>query len=116
MEGNVKRRPQVGSSQALREAVQLHQQGGLDQAERHYKVILAAQPNHFDAKHLLGLVRYQRGRNAEALDQISAALRLQPNSVTALLNLGAVLRMLGRPEEALASQDKALALKPDSAD
>lgn len=56
----MKRRPppgpkrKAGLLQALQQAVQLHQQGRLDQAEHHYKGILAAQPNHFDAKHLLG--------------------------------------------------------------
>jgi tetratricopeptide (TPR) repeat protein len=124
----VKRRPPPGPKrkagllqalhlvQALQQAVQLHQQGRLDRAERHYKGILAAQPNHFDAKHLLGVLRYQQGRNQEALDHISAALKLNPNSAAALSNFGLVLEKLGRPADALASYDKALALKPDYAE
>ena len=110
------RRTNVGSSQALQQAVQRHQQGRFDEAEQSYQAILAAQPNHFDAKHLLGVLRYQQGRNTEALDHISAALKLQPNSAVALSNLGLVLTKLGRPEEALASYDQALAIKPDYAE
>jgi len=102
--------------QALQQAVQLHQQGRLDQAEHHYKGILAAQPNHFGAKHLLGVLRYQQGRNQEALDHISAALKQNPNSAAALSNFGLVLAKLGRPADALASYDKALWLKPDYAE
>jgi tetratricopeptide (TPR) repeat protein len=107
------RRTNVESSQALQQAVQRHQQGRFDEAEESYQAILAAQPNHFDARHLLGVLRYQQGRNTEALDCISAALKLQPNSAAALSNLGLVLSRLGRPEEALASYEKALAIKPD---
>ena len=118
----MKRRPppapksKAGLLQALQQAVQLHQQGRLDQAEHHYKGILAAQPNHFGAKHLLGVLRYQQGRNQEALDHISAALKLNPNSAAALSNFGLVLAKLGRPADALASYDKALWLKPDYAE
>ncbi len=118
----MKRRPppapksKAGLLQALQQAVQLHQQGRLNQAEHHYKGILAAQPNHFGAKHLLGVLRYQQGRNQEALDHISAALKLNPNSAAALSNFGLVLAKLGRPADALASYDKALWLKPDYAE
>ena len=50
----------------LRRALPLHQAGKLDQAERLYLAILAAQADHFDALHLLGVVQYQQGRIAEA--------------------------------------------------
>ncbi len=103
----------AASWQALQQAIRVHQQGRFDQAERSYEAILKAQPNHFDAKHLLGVLRYQQGRNTEAFDYISAALKLKPDSVAALSSLGLVLRKLGRPNEALASYDKALAIEPE---
>src|SRR5207247_1482511 len=65
---------------------------------------------------LLGVVRLQQGRHAEALDKIEAALTLQPANVGALSNLAVVLGNLGRLSEALASCDKALAIRPDFAD
>jgi tetratricopeptide (TPR) repeat protein len=97
----------------LQRALQLHQAGRLGQAEHVYRTILATQANHFDALHLLGVVRHQQGRNVEALHYIGAALKLRPGSAAALNNFGLVLAKLRRPEEALASYDRALALKPD---
>ena len=103
-------------SRALQLGLQLHQRGRLDQAEPHYRVVLAAQPRNFDAMHLLGLLRFQQGRHVEALDHMSAALRLRPGAAAALSNLGLVLGALGRLEEALARFDKALKIKPDFAE
>ena len=103
-------------SQAFERAVQLHQQGKLDQVEKSYRAILATQPKHFDALHRLGILRYQQGRNSEALDYISAALKVRPTDVAALSNFGVVHATLSHPEEALASYDRALALKPNYAE
>ncbi len=100
----------------LRRALPLHQAGKLDQAERLYLAILAAQADHFDALHLLGVVQYQQGRIAEAYDSLGAALRLRPGNAAALNTFGLVQAMLRRPEQALASYDRALALKPDYAE
>ncbi len=109
--------PGAGADEAvLREAIGFHHQGDFDQAERRYKEILDKQPDHFDAKHLLGVVRLQQGRHDEAFASIGAALRTNPNSAVALSNLGLVLSKLGRPEEALASCAKALAIEPNLAD
>src|SRR5262249_1368820 len=74
----------------------------------------AAEP--LRCQNLLGVLRYQQGRNQEELDHISAALKLNPNSAAALSNFGLVLEKLGRPADALASYDKALALKPNYAE
>jgi tetratricopeptide (TPR) repeat protein len=105
----------IHKSQAFQRAVQLHQQGELDQAEKVCKAILAEQPKHFDALHCLGTLRYQQGRNSEALDYFSAALKVKPTDVAALSNFGLVHALLGQLEEALASYDRALAFKPDYA-
>ena len=48
--------------QALQLAVQHHQAGRLAEAELLYRQILAAQPNHADALHLLGVMAQQVGR------------------------------------------------------
>jgi tetratricopeptide (TPR) repeat protein len=107
---------QANPTQKLQEAVQLHQQRQFDQAALHYVAILKAQPEHFDAMHLLGVVRSQQGRHAEALDKIQAALKLNPASAEALSNLGLVLKKMNRRDEALASYDKALEIRPDFVD
>jgi predicted O-linked N-acetylglucosamine transferase (SPINDLY family) len=101
---------------AIRQAVELHLGGRLAEAEGLYKAILTANPDHFDALHLLGVIRYQRGETAEALRLITAALAIKPDSAEALVNRGNALQALSRHEEALASYDRALATKPDYAE
>jgi len=99
--------------QVLERAIGAHQQGRLGEAERLYSEILAAEPEHFDAQHLLGIVRHQQGRGTEALELIGAALKAKPDSAQALSNQGLVLYELRRYDEALASFERALALRPD---
>src|SRR5215472_9456839 len=93
----------------FQEAVRLHQQGRLDSAQRQYLRILAVQPRHFDARHLLGLVRLHQGYPADAAREIRAALDINPHFPVAWLNLAASLEHLGKPAEALASYDRAIA-------
>ena len=69
---------------ALQQAISLHQQGRLADAEQLYRQILARQPAHFDALHLLGVVRMQQGRGLEALELIEKALKVDPRSARAL--------------------------------
>jgi protein O-GlcNAc transferase len=100
-------------AEATAHAVALHQRGMLAEAERFYATILQIRPDHFDALHLLGVLRQQQGNSAEAMRLISAALKMDPQSVDALCNFGAVLNALKRHDEALAAFDRALAIKPD---
>src|SRR5258706_1840703 len=103
-------------AEAFKNAVAFHQAGRLDAAEKNYRRILGAQPDHFGSLHLLGVIAHQRGNHAEAVLQIDAALKINPNVAEALSNRGIALMELKRPDEALASYDKAIALKPDSAE
>ena len=98
------------------EAVKLHQGGHLGEAEKLYRLVLEAEPKHFDALHLLGLIALQRGNHASAIEQIDDALEIRPDVAEALNNRGIALRELKRLEDALASFDRAIALKPDHAD
>jgi tetratricopeptide (TPR) repeat protein len=97
------------------QAVQLHQKGELAAAEKLYLQILERETSHFAARHLLGVLRYQQERGAEALAFIAAALEINPGSAEAHSNCGAVLKSLGRLEESLAAYDRALALSPELA-
>ena len=100
----------------LAEAFALQQAGRLAEAEKAYNQILAAQPDHFDSLHLLGIVYHRRGDDAQALRHIDLALEINPNDILALNNRGIALRALKRFEDALASYDRALALWPDYAE
>jgi predicted TPR repeat methyltransferase len=103
------------SSALLRQAVQLHQQGRLEQAKGLYQQVLAQQARHFDALHLLGVIERQQGHPERAAELIEAALQIDPDQARAHCNLGAALQDLGRPEAALASYEHALRLDPQYA-
>jgi tetratricopeptide (TPR) repeat protein len=100
----------------LDQAVALHGQGRLAEAERLYAQILAADPNQLDARHMLGVLRAQQGRNAEALELIAPVTAAQPGNALAWANHGNVLNALGRYDPALESFDRALALQPQQAE
>uniref|UniRef100_UPI003457B40F tetratricopeptide repeat protein n=1 Tax=Polaromonas sp. 39-63-25 TaxID=1970420 RepID=UPI003457B40F len=100
----------------LAQAVALHQQGQLDQAEALYKEILRVQPQHFDALQLLATMAVQRKDPVTAMALFDQALKISPDHPSALNNRGNALRDLNRPEEALASYEHALRLQPDYAE
>jgi tetratricopeptide (TPR) repeat protein len=100
----------------LERAISRHTGGELEQAEQLYQDILKCSPDHFDALHLLGVLRHQQNRSTDALELLEAALRRLPGSADALSNRGIVLKALERYEEALASCDAALLIKPDHID
>ena len=99
--------------QAIQRAMRLQKQGKLDKAGEAYQAILADQPDHFEATHQLGVIRYQQGLYAEALHYLSEAVSLKPTDIGVLTNFAVVLQSLGQAEEAVAAYDKALAVNPD---
>ena len=108
--------PRFNLPQTMQEAVALHQQGRLREAEKLYARALKAAPEHFDALHLLGLAKAQGGQMGEAYRLMSAALKLNPKAPDAWMNLANVLHALKRDAEALDCLDKALALRPGDPD
>ena len=108
--------PRFNLPQTMQEAVALHQQGRLREAEKLYARALKAAPEHFDALHLLGLAKAQGGQMGEAYRLMSAALKLNPKAPDAWMNLANVLHALKRDAEALDCLDKALVLRPGDPD
>jgi predicted O-linked N-acetylglucosamine transferase (SPINDLY family) len=104
------------TDQQLLQAFALHQQGRLTEAGRGYRQVLEAQPEHFDALHLLGLLALQNGEPERAIEMMRRALRANPSVPAVHMNYGAALARLARHEAALASYDRALALDPGYAD
>jgi predicted O-linked N-acetylglucosamine transferase (SPINDLY family) len=100
----------------LARAIEFHQAGNLGTAQSFYGQILKLDPNHFNALHLLGVLRHQQGRNQEAHALISSAHALDPASAEALSDLGVVLQALERHEEAIAAYDRLLAIQPRHAE
>ena len=51
-------------------AIQHHQAGRLQAAEQIYRQILAVEPNHADAIHLLGVIAAQAGKHEDAVETL----------------------------------------------
>ncbi len=102
--------------EALAIALQQHQAGRLAVAEQIYRQILAADPDHADALHLLGVVAAQAGKNEAALQYIGRAIARKENVPVFHHNLGEAHRALGQLAEAVVCYRRALELKPDYAE
>src|SRR6516162_7821659 len=98
------------------QAVALFQGGLLAQAKRIARRILADQPKHAQALHLLGVALSQQGNHTEGLRFIDAALQVEGQSASIHNSRGNVLVALQRFDEAVATYDKAIALTPDYAE
>ena len=87
-------------------AVQHHQAGRLAEAEAIYRQILAVEPRHADALHLLGVIAHQVGRNDVAVEMILKAITLAPANPAFHSNLGEPYRQLGRLDDAIARSEE----------
>ncbi len=102
--------------QTLGEALALHRQGRLAEAERLYAAVLQIDNGSFDALLYLGILRTQQGKWEEAAALLSDAVKRDPVSADAHSNLGNALNETRRHDEAIASYGRAIALKPDFAE
>jgi protein O-GlcNAc transferase len=98
------------------QAVELHRQGRLGEAEALYLRILDADAGLFGPHYYLGLMRLQQGRNREACDYLGAAVKILPNELSALMNYGMALSAALRHEDALGVFERALAIEPNLAE
>ena len=94
-------------------ALQIHQEGRLDEAESLYRHILTKHPNHPETLHLLGFLIHQRGQHEEAAIWIEKAIAADPNQPLYYSNYGIVLCELDKREEAVESYRKALEVDPN---
>jgi predicted O-linked N-acetylglucosamine transferase (SPINDLY family) len=102
--------------QAIEQAVRLHQQGRLAEAERLYRELLRTRPRDVQALHMLGLLQLRQGMAQEAVQLIAAALAIDPRSAAAHSHHAMALSALNRREEALASFERSLAIRPRDAE
>ncbi len=100
----------------LNAAIALHQKGQLQQAKAGYEALLALQPQHYQALHLLGLVAAQTGNYAVAVELIGKAIELFPHNADFYVNRGNALRALKQLDAAVAHYDQAITRKPDHAE
>jgi protein O-GlcNAc transferase len=100
----------------LEKAVALHQAGSMAEAIEAYKAIIARDPNHFDATHLLGVIALQEGRLDQAQELITTALRTNPKDPSALNNLGLAYLRKGELQLACGQFERAVKLQPNLPD
>jgi tetratricopeptide (TPR) repeat protein len=103
-------------AQMFATALQNHRQRRMAEAEGLYRQVLAADPNHVDALHMLGVLAYQAGRPEAAVDLIGRAIALFGENASFHNNIGEALRYLGRLDEAIAHFAKASELDPSAAE
>ena len=107
--------PSSPINQMFQQAIGLHQQGLLREAQTIYEQIIKMQPNHFDALDLLATIAAQTKNFEKAVDLWSKAIKSNPNDAATYSNQGLALHELNRFESAIASYDQAVKLKPDFA-
>ncbi|HSS05702.1 MAG TPA: tetratricopeptide repeat protein [Rhodanobacteraceae bacterium] len=97
----------------LKESIEHHRLGRLDEAERGYREHLEGQPNDAEVLHLLGLLRHQRGASEEAEELLTRAHALAPDKAGIELTLGTLRFQAGDFDGARSHYEKALALDPN---
>ncbi|MBS4049255.1 MAG: tetratricopeptide repeat protein [Alphaproteobacteria bacterium] len=98
----------------LVQAVEAHQAGRKDEAEKLYRKILLKRPRDLLAVQNLGALLFERGDLDEAAKLLRRALSIDPRDTDVLNNLGNTLRAQGQLAEAEASFRKAIALRPNA--
>jgi predicted O-linked N-acetylglucosamine transferase (SPINDLY family) len=102
----------VTPAQAIEIALAHHRAGRLPEAEAIYRQVLEAEPENFQALHLLGAAAHQRGAHELAVSLLEKADRLAPARPEILVNLAGALRATGRTADAERGYRAALAAAP----
>ena len=100
------------SQMKLQRALTFHQAGQFSLAATLYNEILAADPYHFDALQLSGLIAYESGSFTEAESFFLKALCIRNDIASVYSNYGLVLHGLSRHAEAILNYDLALVHDP----
>lgn len=96
----------------IQEALSHHQGGRFQEARAIYEALLAENPEHAEAAHLLGIALHQQNQNREALPFLDRALELNPQNPGYHYNRGVVLQQLLLLPEAEATYRRVIALDP----
>jgi tetratricopeptide (TPR) repeat protein len=92
-----------------------HRAGRLAEAEKCYRGVLTAEPNHLHTLHLLGLLCHQAGRQDAAAELLRRAITRDGANARLFSDLGVVLKQQGHLHEAADALRQAIAIKPDLA-
>ena len=114
--GIVSNRSSLDIEDAFNVAFQYYQNGQLEMADKLYKKILAVNPNHADALHLLGIIADQVGKYDISVGLIKKAIKIRPQKAIYHYSMGNALNGQGKTGEVLACLRKAIELNPDFAE
>jgi tetratricopeptide (TPR) repeat protein len=103
------------SRQAFDVGLAHHRAGRLAEAEKCYRGVLAVEPNHLHALHLLGLLCHQAGRQDAAAELLQRAITRDGANARLFSDLGVVLKQQGHLEQAADALRQAVAINPDLA-
>ncbi len=96
-------------------AINLHREGRLAEAEQQYRAVLAVQPRHIGALTGLGQVCLRTGQLDEAIYRFEQVLGAAPQHGGAMLGLGDTLTAAGRQQEAEAVLERLVKAEPANA-
>lgn len=99
--------------QAFAQAMQFHQAGRVVEAEQLYRRVIAANPHHADAYHMLGLLAYQCGQADAGIQLLRQAIEIKPGNAAFHSNLGNMFAQLNRATDAIAACRRAIELDPN---
>jgi Tetratricopeptide repeat len=108
--------PSTAHHDLLKDALEQHRSGRLDEAAQRYRQILFSEPGHADCLHLLGMVAFQQGDAEQAVGLIRRAIEIHPAAASYYSNLGNVLQSQEKMAEAEACYRRALDIRPDQAE
>ncbi len=97
----------------LQQAIEAHRNGDIGHAEPVYRRVLAEDPDHAEALHMMGVVHLQREKAAEAEQEVRRAISVNGNNAIYFNTLGNVLSFQNRLSEALGAFESALERDPD---
>src|SRR5690349_5764092 len=101
---------------SLQIALEHHRAGRLTRAESDYRAILAADPEHADALHWLGVLLFQAGQVAESIDLLERAARERTEDAAFVHNLAQAYLAARRDDDAVAAFEHAREHGGDTAD
>src|SRR6185437_9886569 len=104
------------ASAAIQQAVAHYGRGEWSRAEPLCRSVLRAEPRHFGALTLLGIIAAQTRRAEEAVELLGRAAGVGAHDPSAHNNYANALRELGRHALALQSYERALAIREDYAE
>ena len=92
----------------LKEALELHKNGKINEAEKLYFEILEKEPENADVLHLLGIISAQKEKFSEALIFLKKAVKINPKSQSFQNSLGNIYSKTGDYKKAVSHYKKAL--------